>query len=83
MILGASFDTPEENKAFKEKFDFPFDLLCDADRNVGLAYGAADSASAGHPARISYQIDPQSRIARVYASVTPADHPGEVLGDIG
>ena len=83
MILGASFDTPEENKAFKEKFDFPFDLLCDAGRNVGLAYGAADSASAGHPARISYLIDPQSRIARVYAGVTPADHPGEVLGDIG
>ncbi len=31
-ILGASFDTPEENKAFAEKFDFPFPLLCDTKR---------------------------------------------------
>ena len=83
MILGASFDTPEENRAFREKFDFPFDLLCDVDRKVGLAYGATDSADAGYPARISYLIDPQSRVAKVYAGVTPADHPGEVLADIG
>ena len=105
MILGASFDTPEKNKAFKDKFDFPYDLLCDVDRSVGCAYGVtssagagypallrfwfrvvarvASSAGAGYPARISYLIDPEGRIARVYDSVTPADHPEQVLDDIG
>ena len=83
MILGASFDTPEENKVFVEKFDFPYDLLCDVDRSVGIAYGAADSADAEYPARISYLIDPDGRVAKVYAKVTPADHPDEVLRDIG
>ena len=83
MILGASFDTPEKNKAFRDKFDFPFDLLCDVDRRIGLAYGAADSARRWMPRRISYLIDPQSRVAKVYANVTPASHPDEVLNDIG
>ena len=83
MILGASFDTPEENRAFKEKFGFPYDLLCDVDRSVGIAYGAAESTDAGYASRVSCLIDPEGRIARVYGKVTPADHPGEVLNDIG
>ena len=36
-----SFDSAEENKAFSEKFSFNFPLLCDTDRKMGLAYGAA------------------------------------------
>ena len=82
MILGASFDTPEENRAFKEKFDFPFDLLCDMDRKIGLAYGAAESTEAGYAARVSFLIDPEGRIARTYGKVVPADHPAEVLNDL-
>ncbi len=82
MVLGASFDTPEENRAFKEKFDFGYDLLCDTDRTVGIAYGAAEDGSASHPKRISYLIDPQGRIVKVYDPVVPADHPAEVLADL-
>ena len=83
MILGASFDSPAENKAFREKFDFPFDLLCDESREMGLAYGAADSADAGHAARISYLIDPEGRVHKAYPTVKPAEHPAEVLADLG
>ena len=83
MILGASFDSPKENKAFKDKFDFPYDLLCDTDRAMGLAYGAAGDAGASHPARISYLIDPEGKIAKVYGKVVPAEHPEEVLRDLG
>ena len=82
VILGISFDSPEDNKAFQEKFDLPFDLLCDIDRTVSLAYGAAD-ASSSHPSRISYLIDGNGQIEKVYESVTPADHPDEVLKDLG
>ena len=39
MILGASFDTPEENRAFRDKFNFPYDLLCDTGKSMGIAYG--------------------------------------------
>ncbi len=61
---------------------FPFDLLCDVDRAVGLAYGAADTADAQYAARISYLIDPEGRIAQVYRDVDPAGHVAEVLGDL-
>lgn len=83
VILGVSCDTPAENKAFKEKFDFPYDLLCDEDRAVSMAYGAADSADTEYPARISYLVGPDGKVAKAYAKVTPADHPDEVLADIG
>ncbi len=82
MILGVSCDTPQENKAFREKFDFPYDLLCDTDRAVSIAYGAADSPGTEHPRRISYLIDPEGKVAKAYAEVKPAEHPEQVLRDL-
>jgi thioredoxin-dependent peroxiredoxin len=79
VILGCSFDAPEANKAFKDKFDFHFDLLTDADKAMSIAYGAATAESA-RPARISVLIGPDGKIVRRFDKVTPADHPDEVLG---
>lgn len=82
QVLGISFDGVEENRAFAEKFSFPYPLLCDTDRSVGLAYGACESADAGSPARISYLIGPDGRIAKAYDKVDPAAHPEQVLRDV-
>ena len=82
MIVGVSCDTPAENAAFRTKFDFPYDLLCDEDRSVSMAYGAADSPDTEYPARISYLIGPDGRVKKVYAKVVPAEHPDEVLADL-
>jgi peroxiredoxin Q/BCP len=81
-ILGVSFDTVAENRAFAEKFDFPFDLLCDTQREVGMAYGACDAPDAGHARRISYLISAHGRIAQAYNPVQPAKHPDDVLRDL-
>lgn len=81
MILGASFDTVEENAAFAEKFSFPFQLLCDTSREVGRAYGAEKDPARG-PKRISYLIGPDQTIVKAYETVNTAEHPGEVLADI-
>ena len=78
-----SFDKPAENLAFQQNFSFPFDLLCDMDRKVGLAYGAADTAEDGYAKRISYLIGPEGKIEKVYGDVKPAGHPEEVLKDLG
>ena len=83
VILGASFDDEAANTAFANKFNFPFPLLCDTSRAVGLAYGACSDPSAGYAKRISYLIDEQGNVAKVYPNVKPADHPGEVLADAG
>ena len=78
-----SCDTPEDNAAFKAKFDFPYDLLCDVDRGVSMTYGAADSADTEYPARISYLIDPDGNVAKAYGKVVPAEHADQVLADLG
>ena len=81
-VLGVSFDTVAENRHFAEKCSFPFPLLCDITRAVGVAYGAAGDASAGSPRRVSYLIGPKGTVLKAYAKVSPADHPEEVLQDL-
>ncbi len=76
-----SFDTPEDNGKFKEKFDFPYDLLSDQDGAVSQQYGAAQ-AGAEKAARISVLVGADGKVAKAYGTVTPADHPDEVLADL-
>lgn len=71
-----------ENAAFAQKFSFPFPLLCDTTRVVGLAYSACDDAKAGYARRISYLIDEQGKILKAYDAVSPRSHPAEVLADL-
>lgn len=78
-----SFDGVEANAAFVKKFDFPFKLLCDTDRKLGLAYGACADAKAGYANRISYLIDEQGKVKAVYPKVNPGEHPKQVLADAG
>ena len=82
MILGVSVDTVEDNRAFAEKFDFPYLLLCDTGREIGMAYSACDSATAGAAKRISYLIGPDGTIQESWGKVDVKAHPDEVLAKI-
>ena len=68
-----------ENKAFAEKFGYQFPLLCDTDRKIGVAYGAADNADAGFARRITYVIDEKGVITHALPKVSPQTHTDEVL----
>ena len=83
QILGCSFDTEAENRAFAEKFGYRFPLLCDTDRKIGIAYGACAEPMAKHAKRISYVIDENGRIAHALAKVDPATHTDEMLKLVG
>jgi peroxiredoxin Q/BCP len=74
-----SFDTPAENKAFAEKFSFNFPLLCDVDRKMGVAYGAADDTKAGNARRVGVVIDPQGKIKEWLPKVDARGYPADVL----
>ncbi len=78
-MLGISFDSVEENKAFAEKFDYPFRLLSDGDRAVGMAYGACDSTEAGYANRITYLIDENGTVAQAMAEVNPQTQSEDLL----
>ena len=82
QILGISFDDIDRNGAFAQKYDFKFPLLCDVDRKIALAYGACSDAKAQYADRVSFLIDEQGKIARVYDRVDPRDHPARVLAEI-
>jgi thioredoxin-dependent peroxiredoxin len=82
VILGISFDTQDANRAFADKFKFPFPLLCDTDRAIGIAYGACDEPKSKYAKRISFLIGPDGTIIKAYDPVKPAQHPGQVLEDL-
>jgi peroxiredoxin Q/BCP len=79
VILGVSFDSVDENAAFARKFSFPYRLLCDTGRELGMAYGACDRPGDGHARRISYILGPDGRIEHVFPKVDAKTHPAEVL----
>ena len=82
MILGASFDTAEENAAFAKKFNFNFPLICDTDRKVGVLYGAASDASQKNAARVGVIIGPDGKVKEWYPKVSAQGFPAEALEKI-
>ena len=84
-ILGASFDSTDENLAFAEAQDFSFRLLSDTDHDVGRAYGVTRDANdkfASYARRYSYLIDPGGLIHRVYDVTDVAHHADLVIADV-
>jgi peroxiredoxin Q/BCP len=84
-VLGISFDSPESNRAFAERYGFPYRLLSDEDRTVAEAYEtkrAPQERGAGSPKRRTYLIDPEGMIRRAYRVTDVEGHPGEVLADL-
>jgi len=84
-ILGVSYDTPQDQRAFAEAQGFPFRLLSDEDRTVSGAYETRrpdDHERAASPRRFTYLIDPEGRVARAYVVRDIPAHPGEVLEDL-
>ena len=81
MVLGASFDNVAANRAFCEKFAYPFKLLS-FDKSAGKTWGATDDKESDYAKRISYLIGPDGKVAKAYAKVKPADHPAQVLADV-
>jgi thioredoxin-dependent peroxiredoxin len=82
IILGVSFNTVEENGQFASKYNFGFKLLSDVDHEVAAAYGACEDARARYPERMSFLIDAEGRLERVYDRVDPRDHAARVLADV-
>ena len=83
VVLGASFDSVADNKAFAEKFSFPFQLLSDPERRLGVLYGAAEpGAASGYAKRVAYLIGPDGRIAKVWPKVDVKAFSDEVLAAI-
>lgn len=80
-MVGISCDSPIENRVFRDKFSFTFDLLCDPTKTMARAYGVLGLDDA-YPARVTYLIDPWSQIHNVYINIDPPTHAQTVLRDL-
>lgn len=65
-MVGASFDTVEEQREFADAEGFPYLLISDPDRTIGRAYQAERGEGADYHRRITYLIDPDGMIVETY-----------------
>jgi len=87
VVLGVSVDSVESHKKFADKFDLPFPLLADTDKQVVQAYGVwGEKQFMGKTymgiSRTSFLINPQGNIAKMYPKVKPQEHTAEILQDL-
>jgi thioredoxin-dependent peroxiredoxin len=81
-IVGVSFDTVEENAAFAKKYQFPYPLICDTSREIGIKYHACDKPDDGFARRITYVVGPDGRITHAVENVNATEHPGLLLAGL-
>lgn len=87
QVFGVSVDPVKRHAKFVEKYDLPFTLLADEEKKVVQKYGVwGEKKFMGRTyvgtSRVSYLIDPEGTIAKVYEDVKPAEHAEEVLRDL-
>lgn len=87
VILGVSTDDEASHLKFKEKFNLPFSLLADINKEVVNKYGVWGKKSMyGREYegihRTTFLIDHEGKIARIFEKVKPSTHSEELLNEI-
>ena len=83
-ILGVSVDNETKHKKFAEKFNLPFRLVADPDKHIVEAYGVwGQKKFMGREymgtSRVTYLINEQGVIEKVWPKVKPDEHAEELL----
>jgi len=86
-VLGVSVDSVKSHDKFVNKYDLPFTLLADEDKKVVERYGVwGNKKFMGREymgtKRMSFLINQEGKIAKVYENVKPEVHAAEVLVDV-
>lgn len=69
-------------KKWRDEVGLTAELLCDADRSVALAYGAAQSADQERATRVSVLIGGDGKIVNAYEVSDAEGHPAAALAAI-
>ena len=78
-VFGISYDSSKTLKKFKNKYALPFDFLSDSKKEVAVKYGAAGT---GWPRRITFIIDKNSKIEKIYNKMNVNTHAEQILDDL-
>ncbi len=81
-MFGASFDTAEDNAKLAAAQGFTYPLLCDTDRALVLAFGAAESATDAYPRRCTFVVGADGQLERVIDTQDPVSQARDLLQDL-
>lgn len=80
-MLGASTDDAAANASFRQKFEFPFPLLCDTTHELCKAYGAIEEGQS-HAARAAVIVGPDGKVIKWWAKVDAKTFPETALAEL-
>ena len=80
QVYGVSLDSPESHRRFREKYNLNFPLLTDEEGRAAEALGVLRE-NREMANRVTFLLDPNGKIARVYPEVSPETHADEILED--
>ena len=84
VLLGVTFSAADELRKWRDEVGLQCDLLSDADRAVGLAYGSGrerwDQEESAW--RMSVLVGPDGKVVKVYPNPDVERHAREVLDDL-
>ena len=78
-VVGVSVNSVSSHGKFVNQYKLPFTLLSDSEKVMSNDYGVMGLTSAR---RISFLIDKNGKIAKIYDPVSPPTHVAEVLADL-
>src|SRR4051812_23192831 len=78
-IIGVSNDSSEKHEQFTKEHAIPFPLAADTDGTIGQSYGVGKKLW-GYD-RVSFLVDKDGKVAKVWPSVDPGVHADEVLAE--
>ena len=87
VVIGVSKDSVASHKKFEEKYQLPFTLLSDTEKEVIQMYDVwkekklYGKVSMG-VVRTTYLIDENGVIVRAFTKVKAADNPAQMLGEL-
>lgn len=81
VVLGASADTVDLNQKFADKNEYPFALLSDSDLKLIPALGI-QSPKGKMAQRVTFVVDKDGKIAKIYDKVSPKGHAEQVAKDV-
>jgi peroxiredoxin Q/BCP len=79
-VYGVSLDPPESHREFRAKYNLNFPLLTDEDGRASEALGVLRE-NRRRANRVTFLLDPEGTISRVYPEVSPETHADEILED--
>jgi thioredoxin-dependent peroxiredoxin len=83
QVVGVSVDTSASHSEFAKKYSLPFPLLADEKGEVAERYGSLMNLGVMKLARRNtFLIDPEGKIAKVYAKASTSRNSVEVIEDV-